>query len=124
MVIQETNRRISHLEEDEALIEMMMAPINPSDLIPVTGAYAHRIPLPSTVGYEGVGVVKKVGKAENQSLIGKMVLPLREEGTWQEGVVMKANQLIIVPETIDYKIACQTYINPITTGCCVLEYLH
>lgn len=43
-----------------------------------------------------------------------MVLPLREEGTWQEGVVMKANQLIIVPETIDYKIACQTYINPIT----------
>ncbi|MDN6718361.1 zinc-dependent alcohol dehydrogenase family protein [Tetragenococcus halophilus] len=114
LVIQETNRRISHLEEDEALIEMMMAPINPSDLIPVTGAYAHRIPLPNTVGYEGVGVVKEVGKAENQSLVGKMVLPLREEGTWQEAVVMKVNQLIVVPEAIDYRIACQIYINPIT----------
>lgn len=114
IVIQEMDRRISHLEEDEALVEMVMAPINPSDLIPVTGAYAHRISLPNTAGYEGVGIVKEVGKAEDQSLVGKMVLPLREEGTWQEVVVMKASQLIIVPETIDYRIACQSYINPIT----------
>lgn len=114
VVIKETNRRISYLDEDEALIEMMMAPINPSDLIPVTGAYAHRISLPSTVGYEGVGIIKKVGSPEKQSLLGKKVLPLREEGTWQEAVVMKIDHLILVPETIDYRIACQTYINPIT----------
>ena len=40
---------------------MLVRPINPSDLIPITGAYAHRIPLPNIPGYEGVGIVEDVG---------------------------------------------------------------
>ncbi|MFO5847374.1 alcohol dehydrogenase, partial [Klebsiella pneumoniae] len=36
-------------------IRMRFAPVNPSDLIPVTGAYRHRTRLPAVAGYEGLG---------------------------------------------------------------------
>lgn len=114
VVINEKQRELPVLNDDEALIEMLMAPINPSDLIPVTGAYAHRIPLPSTVGYEGVGIVKAVGSPLYEHLVGKVVLPLKGEGTWQELVVSKSADLVPVPDFIDIHTACQAYINPVT----------
>ena len=42
------------LQPQELLVKMLYAPVNPSDLIPMTGAYAHRISLPATAGYEGL----------------------------------------------------------------------
>ena len=38
-------------------VRMRFAPVNPSDLIPVTGAYRHRTRLPAVAGYEGLGEV-------------------------------------------------------------------
>ena len=55
-------------------VEMALAPVNPSDLIPVTGAYSHLITPPMIAGYEGVG---RVVEADNAALIGRRVLPLR-----------------------------------------------
>ena len=56
------------LEPGRIRVAMSLAPVNPSDLIPITGAYAHRIPLPSIAGYEGVGRV--VGAAPALSFAG------------------------------------------------------
>jgi len=67
----------------EVLVRMKVRPINPSDLIPIRGAYSHRITLPTVPGYEGVGIVEDVGASVPHELIGKRVLPLRGEGTWQ-----------------------------------------
>ena len=55
------------------------------------GSYAHRISLPTIPGYEGVGIVEDVGTYVSQDLIGKRVLPLRGEGTWQEIVKQVQN---------------------------------
>ena len=42
--------------------EMSLSPINPSDLIAVSGACSHRTHLPLIAGYEGVGrVVETTG---------------------------------------------------------------
>jgi hypothetical protein len=38
-------------------VRMRYAPVNPSDLIPITGAYRHRTRLPAVPGYEGLGEV-------------------------------------------------------------------
>ncbi|MCM2294253.1 hypothetical protein NAC44_18150 [Allorhizobium sp. BGMRC 0089] len=35
-------------------VRMLASGINPSDLIPITGAYGHRITPPMMAGYEGV----------------------------------------------------------------------
>lgn len=40
------------LKEDYIRVQMLYAPINASDLIPITGAYQHRIILPQIAGYE------------------------------------------------------------------------
>ncbi|VDZ88844.1 alcohol dehydrogenase [Lelliottia amnigena] len=61
---------------------MLFSPVNASDLIPMTGAYRHRTPLPAVAGYEGVGVVTE----GPPHWLGKRVLPLRGQGTWQNSV--------------------------------------
>jgi NADPH:quinone reductase-like Zn-dependent oxidoreductase len=38
------------LAADALRVQMLLAPVNASDLIPVTGAYRHRITLPAVAG--------------------------------------------------------------------------
>jgi|GEM_PF-37480 len=98
----------------ELLVRMLARPINPSDLIPVRGSYAHRTTLPMIPGYEGVGVVVEAGDAANRSLIGRRVLPLRGEGTWQSLVRVPAATAVEVPGALSDDQAAQAYINPLT----------
>ncbi|MCX2623380.1 zinc-dependent alcohol dehydrogenase family protein [Klebsiella pneumoniae] len=63
-------------------VRMRFAPVNPSDLIPVTGAYRHRTRLPAVAGYEGLGEVVAAPYGSRLAA-GQRVLPLRGGGTWQ-----------------------------------------
>lgn len=91
---------------------MSLAPINPSDLIPITGAYQHRIVLPAIAGYEGVGRVIAAPK-HHSHLIGKRVLPLRGQGTWQTVVDCDPMLAVLVPEAVADDVAARAYINPL-----------
>lgn len=110
-------------KNNEVLVRMLARPINPSDLIPIRGTYAHRISLPNIPGYEGVGIVEEVGPLVSKNLIGKRVLPLRGEGTWQEFVKTSAEYSVCIPNTIDDFTAAQMYINPITAWVVCTEVL-
>lgn len=66
-------------------VRMRFAPVNPSDLIPVTGAYRHRTRLPAVAGYEGLGEVVAAPYGSRLAA-GQRVLPLRGGGTWQPGL--------------------------------------
>lgn len=123
-VLKVENRDIQKPINNEILVRMNTRPINPSDLIPIRGAYSHRIPLPAIPGYEGVGTVEDVGPLVNKSLIGKRVLPLRGEGTWQDYVKTSADLAIHVPQYIDDYTAAQLYINPITAWVVCTEILN
>lgn len=107
----------------EVLVRMLARPINPSDLIPIRGSYAHRISLPNIPGYEGVGVVEDVGTSVSHEFIGKRVLPLRGEGTWQEFVKTSADLAILLPDSIADFTAAQLYINPLTAWIVCTEVL-
>lgn len=113
-VLQVEQRELSVLHKHDILVRMIASPINPSDLIPVKGSYAHRIPLPNIPGYEGVGIVEQVGSEVKKDYIGKRVLPLRGEGTWQQFVKTSVHHAIEVPSFIDDDTAAQLYINPVT----------
>lgn len=112
-----------HLQPQELLVKILYAPVNPSDLIPMTGAYAHRISLPATAGYEGVGLVADVGSTLSRKLIGQRVLPLEGEGTWQSFVKCPASHAFFVPESLDSILASQLYINPLTAWLLCTEVL-
>ncbi len=110
------------LQADEVRIAISHVSVNPSDLIPITGAYAHRTPLPAVVGYEGVGTIVEVGSSELKELIGQRVLSL-DGGTCQRYVVSKREQLILVPNSLPDELACQMYINPSTAWVLCMEWM-
>lgn len=116
-------KSIESPKESEVLVRMLSRPINPSDLIPIRGAYSHRITLPNIPGYEGVGIVEEVGPLVSRHLIGKRVLPLRGEGTWQEFVKTSSEFAVPIPDSIDNFTASQMYINPITAWVVCTEVL-
>ncbi|WP_366293347.1 zinc-dependent alcohol dehydrogenase family protein [Paenibacillus sp. AN1007] len=110
--------------EGEVNVRMLARPINPSDLIPVRGAYSHRTLLPAVPGFEGVGVVEAVGSGVSHHMLGRRVLPLRGENTWQEVVKTSARHAVIVPDEICDETASQIYINPVTAWLICNRMLH
>ncbi len=117
-------QRIQAPRKHEVLVRMLARPINPSDLIPIHGSYAHRISLPHVPGYEGVGIVEVVGSSVSPHLVGQRVLPLRGEGTWQTYVRTSASLAIPVPDSVDDVTAAQLYINPLTAYIVCSEVLN
>ncbi|CDQ20037.1 zinc-dependent alcohol dehydrogenase family protein [Halobacillus karajensis] len=122
-VLKVENISIGPPKDNEILVRMVARPINPSDLIPIRGSYSHRISLPNIPGYEGVGIVEDVGTSVSKNLIGKRVLPLRGDGTWQEYVKTTSDLAVVVPNSIDDFTASQMYINPITAWVVCTEVL-
>lgn len=93
-------------------VAMQFAPINASDLIPITGAYRHRVSPPLIAGYEGVGTVVAAPPAFRH-LLGQRVLPLRGVGTWQRYVDCDPLSAVPVPPDISTTLAARAYINPL-----------
>src|SRR3954470_1612165 len=73
-------------------VRMIASPINPSDLLVVRGRYGVLPTLPATPGFEGVGVVDRVGPG----LLGRWVKGRRVAvinhvgGNWAEYAVIPA----------------------------------
>ncbi|MFD2444061.1 zinc-dependent alcohol dehydrogenase family protein [Bacillus sp. CGMCC 1.16607] len=122
-VLKVESKSIEPAKENEVLVRMLARPINPSDLIPISGSYSHRMSLPNIPGYEGVGIVEEVGPFVSKNLIGKRVLPLRGEGTWQEFVKTSSEFAVPIPNFIDDFTASQMYINPVTAWVICTEVL-
>ncbi|WP_165249723.1 zinc-dependent alcohol dehydrogenase family protein [Paludisphaera soli] len=101
---------IPPLDPGRVRVQMTAAPINPSDLIPITGAYRHRVVPPRVAGHEGCGVVVE---SADPRLLGRRVLPLRGEGTWQSFVQADPEWTIPVPDEIPDDLAARAYINPL-----------
>src|SRR5438034_135939 len=80
-------------------VQMLSSPINPSDLLYVRGEYGRKPKLPSSAGFEGVGIVRENGGG----LLGRLRLGRRVAvlngigGNWQEQVLAPARQVVPVP---------------------------
>lgn len=111
--LQLETHKLPSLLDGDIRVRMHSAPVNPSDLIPITGAYRHRIIPPCIAGYEGLGTVIDGSSHVNISL-GQRVLPLRGPGTWQSYIDVNPNWIIPVPDYVSDTAAIQGYINPLT----------
>lgn len=95
-------------------VQMIARPINPSDLIPITGAYRSRLSPPFVPGFEGVGRITEIGAGLAGFAVGDRVLPLGRNGTWASEVIADPDWCIPVPDDFDDDVAAQLYINPAT----------
>ena len=98
----------------QALINDILAPINPADLNTIEGKYPVRYPFPATPGVEGVGTVAEVGFDVTGLKPGMAVLLPHAYGTWREGGIVEAAKLFPVPEGVPYAEAAMIKINPAT----------
>lgn len=115
----------------EVEIRIRRAAINPSDLIPVTGAYRSRTALPFVPGFEGVGEIMRLGpavaaphppmpgRAEGGEpaaalTFGRRVLPIGASGLWQEYLIRPAERCFAVPDDLSDDQAAMAYVNPLT----------
>ncbi len=102
---------------NEVRVRMLASPINPSDLLVVRGEYGRRPALPATPGFEGVGVIDKVGPGLLARLRrlspGRRVAVLNSQGgNWQEYVVLPARQAVPVANDLPDEQVASFFVNP------------
>ena len=105
-------------------VSIEAAPINPSDLMLISGIYGVRPAPPAELGAEGVGRVIAVGTGVDQSRNGTRVLvvPTLEQATWREQTVVDQRNAVPVDSHGDPLQLAMLGINPITAYCLLHGY--
>jgi trans-2-enoyl-CoA reductase len=113
-VIDVVDLQLPPLAAGQVLIEVLAAPINPSDVLTLTGQYGLLPPLPAIGGNEGVGRVAGVGVDVDASWNGRTVLLPVGSGTWRTHLIADAKGLIPLPDGADVQQLAMLAINPPT----------
>ena len=107
----------------QVLVEVLAAPINPSDVLTLTGEYGILPPLPAIGGNEGVGRVAELGPGVKFPPVGQTVLLPVSCGTWSSHVVVEAAKLIPLPNEADPKQLSMMTVNPPTAALMLSEFV-
>jgi NADPH2:quinone reductase len=102
------------LAAGEALVKVLLSPINASDLHMVRGRYGYQPELPASPGIEGVGIVEALAPGMQTPTVGTRVVFVDTWNTWREQIVCPADKLVPVPDGLDDAAAAASYINPLT----------
>ncbi len=113
------------LGQEDVLISMEAAPINPSDFLLVRGIYGVRPAFPFSVGSEGVGRVTQTGPKVDVALRGKrvLILPTYEQGTWADRVVVPVRNVVPMSEEADPLQLSMMGVNPATAYLLLSRYV-
>ena len=111
------------LTEGQALIKVLAAPINPSDVLALTGVYGILPPLPAVGGNEGVGVIAELGPGVSSPAVGQTVLLPVGGGTWSTHMVADAKKLMPLPNGVDPLQLAMMTVNPPTAHLLLKEFV-
>ena len=121
--IQAVEFSLPPLAEGQVLVKVLAAPINPSDVLTLTGVYGMLPPLPATGGNEGVGVVAALGPGVTAPAIGQTVLLPVGAGTWTTHLVAEAKKLMPLPNGVDPQQLAMLTVNPPTAYLMLREFV-
>lgn len=122
-VIRAVEFELPPLEPGQALLEVVAAPINPSDVLTLTGEYGVLPPLPAIGGNEGVGRVAELGADASGPAVGELVLLPLGCGSWSTHVVADVAQLVALPREADPLQLAMMTINPPTAALLLSEFV-
>ena len=111
------------LASGQVLIQVLAAPINPSDVLTLTGQYGMLPPLPAIGGNEGVGDIEALGADVTGLAIGQRVLLPIGCGTWSTHVVADAKKLMPLPNAADPVQLSMMTVNPPTAALMLSEFV-
>lgn len=99
----------------QVLIEVIMAPVNPSDLFFVQGGYGQPRVQGAAAGFEGVGRVISGNGAQAEALVGQRVAFLgTASGSWAAHAVSDAALCIPLRDDLRDEDAAALIVNPLT----------
>lgn len=104
-------------------VEVLAAPINPSDVLTLTGEYGILPPLPAVGGNEGVGRVVTHGAGVTSPAIGQTVLLPLGCGTWITHLDVPASALVALPNEADPVQLAMLTVNPPTASLLLSEFV-
>lgn len=107
----------------EVLLELIAAPINPSDVLTITGQYGLLPPLPAIGGNEGIGRVAALGEGVTDLAVGDRVLMPVGAGSWVSHVVASAAALMRMPAEGDAMQLAMLTVNPPTASLLLSEFV-
>ena len=110
------------LAQGQALVAVLAAPINPSDVLTLTGQYGILPPLPAVGGNEGVGRVVELGPDTQGPAVGQTVLLPAGAGTWATHIVAPAARLLPLPNEADPKQLAMLTVNPPTAALLLSDF--
>ncbi len=111
------------LTSGQVLVQVLAAPINPSDVLTLTGQYGSLPPLPAVGGNEGVGRVVELGPDVRGLEPGVQVLLPAGTGTWTTHLVAEATKLMPLPGDADPQQLCMLTINPPTAAVMLSDFV-
>ncbi|XP_018563468.1 enoyl-[acyl-carrier-protein] reductase, mitochondrial-like [Anoplophora glabripennis] len=114
-VVHKENEELPQPKENEVLVKMLAAPVNPADVNTIQGKYPSKPPLPAVPGNEGVGKVIKIGPGVLDFEEGDHVVPLTSNlGTWRTHLTLSEENLLKVPKKLGLVEAATLTVNPCT----------
>jgi mitochondrial enoyl-[acyl-carrier protein] reductase / trans-2-enoyl-CoA reductase len=111
------------LTAGQALVAVLAAPINPSDVLMLTGQYGRLPTLPAVGGREGVGRAVEVGPDVTGISVGQTVLLPAGSGTWTTHLVADARRLVPIPDGADPQQLAMLTVNPATASLLLTEFV-
>jgi NADPH:quinone reductase len=111
----------------EVLVKVFASPVNPSDLMFITGNYGFKKPLPATPGFEGSGTVVEAGSGMMARFMkGRRVACAAADakskcGLWAEYVVTSAQFCVPLGKKVEMEHAATLLVNPLTAWALVDE---
>ncbi len=114
---------LPELAAGQALVEVLASPINPSDVLTVTGEYGMLPPLPAVGGNEGVGRIAALGPDTAGPTVGQHVLLPVGCGTWSNHVIVDAARLMPLPNQASAEQLSMLTVNPPTAALMLSEFV-
>ncbi|MCE7734724.1 MAG: zinc-dependent alcohol dehydrogenase family protein [Candidatus Heimdallarchaeota archaeon] len=104
---------LPEMKNDEVSLDLVAAPINPSDVMSIKGLYPKKIVFPAIIGNEGLGRVVTLGSEVSTVKVGDLVLLPAGSGTWRSSMITDSRSLFPLPEADVYQLSMLT-VNPPT----------
>jgi len=111
----------------EVLVRVAASPVNPSDLMFITGNYGFKKPLPATPGFEGSGTVVESGSGVMARFMkGRRVAcaaadPKSRGGMWAQYIVTSAQLCVPLRKQVEMEQGATMLVNPLTAWALVAE---
>jgi NADPH2:quinone reductase len=109
---------------NEVRVRMLMAPVNPSDVLMIKNRYGRQPSLPCCPGFEGVGIVEAGRGPLAWRVMNKRVAVIAKDGgSWSTHCVIPAIRAIPLASSISNEQAASFFVNPVTAWVMIRKLL-